>query len=86
MTIVDSGLDSELIQDDVQFDNGNNAPTVEDGTNQDDFKNGQLGNTRFISTLFCLFVLTLLPLTLFVLIHFVADADLGDESGTADHG
>lgn len=41
---LDSGLDSELIQDDVQIGNADKSPTVEDNTHQDETKNGQLGN------------------------------------------
>ncbi|XP_030021660.1 tyrosine 3-monooxygenase isoform X2 [Manduca sexta] len=38
----DSGLDSEFIQDGIHIGNGDNTPTVEDGTQQDETKNGHL--------------------------------------------
>lgn len=82
---IDSGLDSELIQDDVQFGTGATSPTVEDGTQQDDIKNGQLGkfclNFTFVNFFFFFH-----SVHLFVLFYFKADADVGDESGTADEG
>ncbi|CAG9782129.1 unnamed protein product [Diatraea saccharalis] len=40
----DSGLDSEFIQDGVPIGNGDKTPTVEDGTQQDETKNGQLAD------------------------------------------
>lgn len=40
----DSGLDPELIQDDVQFGCGDKSPTVENSNHQDETKNGQLAD------------------------------------------
>ncbi|KAM3968504.1 tyrosine hydroxylase ple [Aphomia sociella] len=40
----DSGLDSEYLQDGILIGNEDNSPTVEDGTNQDETKNGQLAD------------------------------------------
>ncbi|KAG6446550.1 hypothetical protein O3G_MSEX004502 [Manduca sexta] len=40
----DSGLDSEFIQDGIHIGNGDNTPTVEDGTQQDETKNGHLAD------------------------------------------
>lgn len=41
---LDSGLESDYIQDDMHIGNGDKSPTVEDGTQQDETKNGHLGN------------------------------------------
>lgn len=41
---LDSGLESDYIQDDMLIGNGDKSPTVEDGTQQDETKNGHLGN------------------------------------------
>lgn len=43
---LDSGLDSDYIQDEFHYDN--TSPTVEDGTQQDETKNGHLGKCLFI--------------------------------------
>nr|ADV56715.1 tyrosine hydroxylase [Bombyx mori] len=40
----DSGLESDFIQDGVHIGNGDNSPTVEDGTQQDETKNGHLAD------------------------------------------
>lgn len=55
---LDSGLESEFIQDGIHIGNGDNSPTVEDGTQQDETKNGHLGNLLFfVFVIFLSFIL-----------------------------
>lgn len=44
---LDSGLESDYIQDDMLIGGSDKSPTVEDGTQQDETKNGHLGNILF---------------------------------------
>lgn len=40
-------MESDFIQDAAHLGNGDKTPTVEDGTQQDETKNGHLGNDQF---------------------------------------
>lgn len=84
---LDSGLDSEFIQDGIHIGNGDNSPTVEDGTHQDETKNGHLGKCLFI--LCCTYSLSFVYfffLLLFLFSIILADADIGDDEGKSDEG
>lgn len=54
---IDSGLESDFVQDATHFGNEDNSPTVEDGTQQDETKNGHLGNCPFVTKRILIFLI-----------------------------
>lgn len=93
-TLKDSGLESDYIQDDVLIGNGDNSPTVEDGTQQDETKNGHLGNFFFYFSYFNVFLfVSFCYIEFYFYFYFdvffffiVADADIGDDAGKTNDG